>query len=151
MPSKLVKLKLIAAAHGFRFFATLGLLNLIWESAQIPFYTIWQDGTWGEIVFAVAHCTAGDVLIGIFSATCAALLTVKWWPRDARTRLIFTGYFIGFGLSYTVFSEWLNVAVRKSWAYSPLMPVIPPLDTGLLPVLQWVVVPMLASWLNRRN
>lgn len=151
MLSELAKLKLIAAAHGFRFFATLGLLSLIWESAQIPFYTIWQDGTWGEIAFAVVHCTAGDVLISVFSATCAALLTVKWWPGDARTRLIFTGYFIGFGVSYTFFSEWLNVAVRKSWAYSPLMPVIPPLDTGLLPVLQWVVVPMLASWLNRRD
>ncbi len=151
MPSKLVKLKLIAAAHGFRFFATLGLLNLIWEAAQIPFYSIWQDGTWSEIVFAVAHCTAGDVLIGIFSATGAVFMAGIQWPRDPRTSLIFSGYFIGFGLSYTVFSEWLNVAFRKSWAYSPLMPVIPPLDTGLLPVLQWVVVPMLVLWLNRRN
>jgi hypothetical protein len=150
MPSELVKSKLIAVAHAFRFFATLGLLNLIWEAAQIPFYTVWQDGTWGEIVFAVAHCTVGDVLIGVICASGAVLLTGLRWPRDAQTSLIFTGYFIGFGLSYTVFSEWLNVVVRKSWTYSSLMPVIPPLDTGLLPVLQWVVVPMLASWLNRR-
>ena len=151
MSSELVKLRSIAAARAFRFLATLGLLNLIWEVAQIPFYTIWQDGTWGEIVFAVAHCTVGDVLIGAFGATGAVLLTGMRWPRDARSYLIFTGCLIGFGLSYTVFSEWLNIVVRKSWAYSSLMPVIPPLDTGLLPVLQWIVVPALASWLNRRH
>ena len=150
MSFKLVKLKSIAAAEAFRFFATLGLLNLLWEIAQIPFYTVWQSGTWREIAFAVAHCTAGDVFISVFSATGAVLLTGMRRPHDVRTSLIFVGFFIGFGLSYTVFSEWLNVAVRKSWAYSSLMPVIPPLDTGLLPVLQWIAVPTLAFWLNRR-
>ena len=65
--------------------------------------------------------------------------------------MIFMSYFIAFGLAYTVFSEWLNVAVRKSWTYSGLMPVIPPLDTGLSPVLQWIVLPILASWLTQRN
>lgn len=129
----------------------LGLLNLVWEVAQIPFYTIWQDGTWGEIVFAVVHCTVGDVLIAAFSATGAILLTGMRWSRDARASLFFTLYFIGFGLSYTVFSEWLNIVVRKSWAYSSLMPVVPPLGTGLLPILQWIILPILALWLPLRR
>lgn len=129
----------------------LAILNLAWEAAQLPFYTIWQNGTWDEIGFAVAHCTAGDVLIGLFSAGAALLSTGRRWPREAWSRLVFAGYFIVFGLTYTVFSEWLNVFVRKSWAYSSLMPVIPPLDTGLSPVLQWIVVPMLASCLTHRR
>ena len=54
------------------------------------------------------------------------------------------------GLAYTVFSEWLNVEVRRSWAYSDLMPVLPPLGTGLSPVLQWVVIPSAALWMARR-
>jgi hypothetical protein len=45
------------------------------------------------------------------------------------------------GLVYTVFSEWLNVSVRGSWAYASAMPVVPILGTGLSPVLQWLVVP----------
>ena len=151
MSSELVKLKPIAVSHEFRFFATLGLLNLIWEVAQIPFYTIWRDGTWGEIVFAVAHCTVGDVLIGVFSATGAVLLTGMRWPRDARARLIFIGFFIGISLSYTILSEWFNVMVRKSWAYSAMMPVIPPLGTGLFPLLQWIMAPIMASWLTLRK
>jgi hypothetical protein len=59
---------------------------------------------------------------------------------------------IVFGVAYTIFSEWLNTAVRASWTYSPLMPVISPfgITIGLSPVLQWVVVPAAAfSWLRR--
>ena len=151
MSSGPAETKSTAPSSAFRFLALLGLLSLVWEVAQLPFYTIWQRGTWREIVFAVLHCTVGDILIALFCAGAAFLLVGNRWPRNARTRLIFSGYFIGFGLTYTVFSEWLNVTVRKSWTYSELMPVILPLDTGLTPVLQWIVVPILASWLTRRN
>ncbi len=47
-----------------------------------------------------------------------------------------------FGLAYTLFSEWLNIEVRESWAYSDLMPVFPIIDAGLSPVLQWIVIPL---------
>ena len=47
-------------------------------------------------------------------------------------------------------AEWLDVEVRRSWAYSDLMPVLPPLGTGLSPVLQWVVIPSAALWMARR-
>jgi hypothetical protein len=151
MPSELVEIKSAAVSRAIRFFVTLGLLNLIWEVAQIPFYTIWRDGTWGGIVFATAHCTVGDVLISVFSAIGALLLMGMRWPRDARASLIFIGFFIGISLCYTIFSEWLNVMVRKNWTYSPMMPVIPPLGTGLLPILQWIMLPIIASWLTLRK
>ena len=145
------EVKSVVSASALWFFAMLAILNLAWEVAQLPFYTIWQNGTWGEIGFAVTHCTAGDMLIGLFSAGAARVFAAGRWPREAWDRFVFTGYFIMFGLTYTVFSEWLNVVVRKSWAYSELMPVIPPLDTGLAPLLQWIVVPILASWLTHRR
>ena len=53
---------------------------------------------------------------------------------------------LAFGIGYTIYSEWLNVNVRGSWAYSDLMPVVPVIETGLAPLLQWVVVPTLALW-----
>ena len=151
MSSGSAETKVIMASSAIRFIAALGLLNLVWEVAQLPLYTIWRDGTWDEIIFAVAHCTAGDVLIGLFSAGGAFFLAGMRWPQEARSRLIFITCFLAFGLTYTVFSEWLNVAVRKSWAYSTLMPVIPPLDTGLSPILQWIAVPMVAFRLALRK
>ena len=48
------------------------------------------------------------------------------------------------GAAYTIFSERLNVQVRRSWAYTAAMPVLPGLGTGLAPLLQWLVVPSLA-------
>ncbi len=52
------------------------------------------------------------------------------------------------GVVYTAFSEWLNLVVRQSWAYSPLMPVIG--GIGLTPLLQWLVIPPLAFRFARK-
>ena len=47
-----------------RYLAVMVLGNLAWEIAQLPLYTIWRTGTFGEKAFAVLHCTGGDLLIG---------------------------------------------------------------------------------------
>ena len=57
------------------------------------------------------------------------------------------------GVSYTIFSEWLNIAVRKSWAYSGLMPIMHffGFDVGISPLLQWIAVPLLSFWFAHRR
>ena len=67
------------------------------------------------------------------------------WPIQRAGRVAAVA--VAAGLAYTVFSEWLNIGVRRSWAYSDLMPVLPLLGTGLSPLLQWLVVPAAALWL----
>ena len=56
--------------------------------------------------------------------------------------MVFTAIVLGAG--YTIFSEWLNVQIRRSWSYTAAMPVLPFLGTGLTPLFQWLVVPGLA-------
>jgi hypothetical protein len=133
------------------YFAVIVVGNLVWESLQLPLYTIWTTGSPGEKAFAVAHCTAGDVLIA------ASALASAWLVAGARKRLS-QGYAgvaslaISLGLGYTGFSEWLNVSVRQSWAYSPWMPVIPlGGGIGLSPLLQWLFIPWLAFWVVMRR
>jgi hypothetical protein len=58
---------------------------------------------------------------------------------------------IALGAAYTIFSEWLNVEIRRSWSYAAAMPVIPWLGTGLAPLLQWLVVPGLAFAVTARQ
>lgn len=129
-----------AALFG-RYLAFVTLGNLVWEVAHLPLYVIWSSGTWRDLVFAVVHCTLGDVLI---SAACFAIaLLVTGCGRFDRWVRLFPPILILLGVGYTVFSEWLNVAVRKSWAYAPAMPVLPGLGTGLSPLLQWLIVPAL--------
>jgi hypothetical protein len=57
--------------------------------------------------------------------------------------------YLAAGLLITVGLEWFNVYARWQWAYSPEMPVI--LGIGLTPLLQWLLVPLLALWLARRH
>lgn len=126
------------------------VLNLVWETVQLPLYTIWNEGTAGSRASAVLHCTAGDVLIAL-AVLAGALVVVgnSAWPTQRAGRVAAMTMLAG--LIYTVFSEWLNVEVRRSWAYSGLMPVLPPLGTGLSPVLQWLMVPAAALWWAFRN
>lgn len=131
----------LAALRGY--LAATTVLNLAWETAQLPLYTIWSEGTAGSKAFAVLHCTAGDILIAL-SVLVGALIVAgdSAWPGRRAGQV--TALTLLGGLAYTVFSEWLNVVVRGSWAYSDLMPVLPPFGTGLAPLLQWLVVPAIA-------
>lgn len=119
--------------------------HLIWEVLQLPLYTIWTTGTLAQQAFAVLHCTVGDTMIaGLSLLVALALFARATWPSTGVVRVFAVSLVIG--VVYTVYSEWLNVSVRRSWAYSDLMPVVPVLGTGLAPLLQWLVVPTLAQW-----
>ena len=116
--------------------------HFFWEVAQLPLYTLWRTGTPREIAFALFHCTVGDVLITTATfAAAVALAWHLWWPPFGW-RMVFTAIMLGAG--YTIFSEWLNVEIRRSWSYTAAMPVVPFLGTGLTPLLQWLIVPGLA-------
>jgi hypothetical protein len=108
----------------------------------LPLYTLWRTGTPGEIAFALIHCTDGDVLITTVTLAAAVALARRFrWPPFGR-RIMFTAIILGAGS--TIFSEWLNVELRRSWSYTAAMSVRPWLGTGLTPLLQWLIVPGLA-------
>lgn len=125
--------------------------HLAWEMVQLPLYTIWHEGALSEIVFAIVHCTGGDLLIATSTLVAALLVFGRGWPTDriAYRNVMITAIVLGVG--YTIFSEWLNVNVRGAWAYGPWMPRIPPLGTGLTPLLQWIVVPIAVFQFMRRR
>ena len=130
---------------------TVAVGHLLWETAQLPLYTIWRTGTPGENLFAAVHCTGGDLLIALASLTIGLTLAGhRDWPVRRFVMVAAVTLAIGFG--YTIFSEWLNVAVRKNWAYSNLMPVLSVFGLKLCvsPLLQWAVIPTLALHAARR-
>jgi len=129
----------------FGYLPWLGGLNLAWETAQLPLYTLWNEASAGTIAFSIAHCTAGDIAIGAAALIMVLILgreraLAQWrWRRIAvRTALA--------GAAYTLFSEWSNTAILGSWAYSALMPTleVAGIELGLSPLLQWLVLPPLA-------
>jgi len=124
-----------------RYMGFVAVANLIWEFAHMPLYTLWETGSAGEIIFAAVHCTGGDILIALSAIMLSLFLLGNGaWPAERRFPVV--AGTVAFGLAYTIFSEWLNIEIRQAWAYRDLMPVIPVLDAGLSPVLQWMVIPL---------
>jgi hypothetical protein len=120
-------------------------VHVFWEMLQLPLYTLWSTGTIRQQAFAIVHCTLGDAMIAGLSLLLALVLFARaTWPGVSDARVFAAT--LAFGIGYTIFSEWLNINVRGTWAYSELMPVVPVIGTGLAPLLQWVVVPTLALW-----
>lgn len=135
---------------GRRYLPWLVMSNLAWEVAQLPLYTLWREGSLAWIAFSVVHCTLGDAVIG--TSALAVALTVTRAPELAcwRWGRIAVATALA-GAGYTVFSEWTNTAVLRSWTYSELMPVlhVAGLDLGLVPLAQWLLLPPLALRLAR--
>ena len=135
----------------FGYLPWLALLSLAWELAQLPLYTLWYEAPGRYIAFSVAHCTAGDVLIGLASLLVVLALaqegSIAHW-RWRRITLLTALLSVG----YTALSEWMNIAILRSWAYAPAMPTIDiaGFRLGLSPLAQWLVVPPLALYLARQ-
>jgi hypothetical protein len=132
-----------------RYILFIALANLAWEAVQLPLYTIWTEGTFGEMAFAVVHCTGGDVLIGGFSVLAALLcFGNSRWPAERYG--VVAAAAIATAVAVTIYSEWRNVDVLGNWAYSERMPTLPVIGTGLSPLAQWIVIPVAAFWWSRR-
>jgi hypothetical protein len=116
--------------------------HLVWEAAQLPLYTLWRTGTRREIAFALFHCAGGDILITIATFAAAVALARAFRCPPFGWRMVFTAIMLS--AAYTILSEWLNVQIRRTWSYTAAMPVIPFLGTGLMPLMQWLIVPSLA-------
>lgn len=117
------------------------VLHLVWELLQLPLYTIWYTGNFREIAFSVLHCTAGDFLIASSSLVVSLIVIgTRAWPSGRFFHVMTATLVIGIG--YTVYSEWANTILRQTWAYSKLMPTVPVLGTGLSPLTQWLIVPV---------
>ena len=75
----------------------------------------------------------------------AALVLWRWSRLAALTAV--------FGTAYTIFSEWMNIAILGSWAYAPSMPrfEIVGFEMGMAPLAQWLIAPPLALYFARRS
>jgi hypothetical protein len=137
-----------------QFFVRYGLFmtvsNLAWESTHLPLYTLWAKSEISYLVFVVVHCTAGDLMIAFATLGIALLLVGDFRCPAIRFNRVL-GLTLSLGIAYTLYSEWLNVSISQSWAYSDLMPVVPIIGTGVSPVAQWIFLPLFGLLFARKN
>ena len=125
-------------------------LNFVWE--------FWQIGWFADIASAshldgVKICTAatfGDVGIALVAFWVTSISEKsRSWVRKPTKRNVMGFAFVG--IVVTVLFEWLATGVLDRWAYAESMPTLPVLGTGLLPLMQWIVIPPLVLWFVRRQ
>jgi hypothetical protein len=126
------------------------LLNFVWEMLQIPFFRGMTQAPHWDALLICLQATLGDVGVAL-----AAFWTIAWLGRDrhwpTRPRPAQIAAFALVGILITTALEWLATQVWSLWSYSGLMPMIPFLGVGLVPLLQWIVLPPLIIWFVHRQ
>lgn len=126
------------------------LLNLAWEMWQVPFFLGMADAPHWQGVKACTQATAGDAAIALAAFwVAAALAKNRRWI--VKPRKCYLAAFIGTGLIATIVLESLATEVLGRWTYIEAMPRLPIIGTGLLPLLQWLLIPPLVLWFVRRQ
>lgn len=136
--------------------ATVGifalLLNFPWEMLQAPLFADMRSSPHATATMACLQATFGDMVIMLSAHGVVALRTRdrRWMVAASGVQLVL---YVGVGLSITVLIEWL--ATRglwvSNWTYAATMPLLAGTGIGLLPMLQWLLLPLLTVWFARRQ
>ena len=123
-------------------------LHFVWEILHSPLYAGLAAGTHWEGIKCCLLAAGGDVLLTLTAyGAVAATARARLWLAEPRAVLVV--WFVATGLVATILIEHLSVHVWGRWSYGPAMPIV--LGVGLLPILQWIVLPPLTLWLARRH
>ncbi|ADC72135.1 conserved hypothetical protein [Thioalkalivibrio sp. K90mix] len=126
------------------------LLNYPWEFLQVPFFDDMPTMPHWEAVVFCTRATLGDVLIALAAFWGVAALTRnRSWILQPTLRTVLL--FVAIGVVITVGLEWHATEIDDRWQYADTMPTLPILGTGLLPLIQWLILPLLLIWLVRRQ
>lgn len=131
----------------FLFFSYV--LNATWEWSQSPFFidTVTDLNT---IVWYRIHCSLGDTIILLAGYAVISLYHkgLNWiYHPKGRDYLIL----VLFGFFYTFFSEYINVYIKHNWSYSQHMPLVPLIHIGVIPLVQWIILPPIIVFITKRQ
>lgn len=128
------------------------LLNYPWEFLQAPLFAGMASAPYWEAVKTCSRAALGDaVLMTVAYWTVAAFARNRRWiaaPSAGQIVLL-----LAVTVSIATGIEWL--ALRglwfQRWAYAAQMPLVPGLGIGLVPLLQWLLLPLLIVAFVRRQ
>lgn len=127
--------------------ATSLIVNGAWEWLALSYYG--APGGAAPAHGSRAACllaTVGDAGITIASYAAASVIGTRQWLRQPAAAAI--SVYLGLGVLITIALEYVNVYVVHRWTYAPRMPVLA--GIGVLPVVQWLVLPLFVLWSARR-
>jgi len=125
------------------------VLNSAWEWVQTPFF-IDLTSDLNTIVWYRIHCTVGDTLIML-----AGYILISLYRKDYRwvvhAHIKDFAALVAMGVLYTVISEYVNVYIKQNWSYSSYMPLVPVIRIGVIPIIQWIILPPAIVFITKRQ
>ncbi len=126
-----IKFIFILAIIGF-------VLNFIWEILHSPLYLGYINNTHHVLISALASVADALMSILLYIGFAFILKDPYWIKLLTIKRAVLVGTVGGVG---AMVSEVLHVS-GGDWAYESTMPIIPILNVGLSPVLQFITLPL---------
>ena len=128
-------------------------LNWIWEVGQMFAYSIKPEEIWQHVLFYCTLATVGDALVTIAGFGVVRIFTQNLdWSGKGRWKPYFLMSL--FGAICAVFFEVFAIKLGL-WKYNGLMPTVPLIEVGLLPLLQLTLLMPAALrvtvWLQRQK
>jgi hypothetical protein len=122
-------------------------LNFLWEMLQMRFYSSMKGLPFRSATWLCTRAAAADVgLLAVCYVIAALVARHAAWPLHPTSKAIAT--FFALCLLATVAIERWAIASGR-WGYSDDMPMI--LGEGVLPLLQWILIPALSLLLFRAH
>lgn len=124
-------------------------MHFTWEFLQAPLFRSMQDVSHVDGLRICLQATLGDIVIALIAFwTTSFLAGTRRWAAHPDRRSI--AAWLSTGVAITLAIEFYSTEVTARWAYGSFMPRLPLIGTGIAPVAQWIVVPMLVLWYLRR-
>jgi hypothetical protein len=129
------------------------LLNFPWEIIQSPLFEGMASMPHGDALRYCTRAAFGDagIMLVAFWIVAAASSRGRGWMLISGIMPI--AIFTIIGVLITTAIEVLATSGRwlEGWTYSAAMPVLWGTNVGLVPVLQWIILPPVAVLLARRQ
>ena len=120
-------------------------MHFTWEFLQAPLFRSMENLSHFDGILVCLQATLGDMALVLvaFWLTCLGTRTRYW---SIRADALAIAVWLGTGLFLAVMIEFLSTGILERWTYAATMPRLPLLGTGLAPLGQWIVVPMIVFW-----
>lgn len=126
------------------------IINFFWEMLQMPLFSYPADASLTRINLACIQASAGDAVMNVIAFWVVVFLQKdRKWYRHPSVRSL--AYFLMPGVIMTIVFEALATGPLHRWAYASSMPTLPGLGTGLAPIAQWLLLPLLIIFIVRRQ
>ncbi|NNK18790.1 MAG: hypothetical protein HKP49_06515 [Maribacter sp.] len=114
-------------------------LNFVWELVQGPLYEGFEYDL-KHISFCALASVADMLMVFILFFVFGLIHKNVFWIKNTDVNVVLLLAFVGF--SGAILAEVLHT-MRGDWSYTETMPLLPVVDVGISPVLQFTILPWL--------